>query len=114
MSIWSDVKTALTGLNVPLAANVYRAASDAELPDQFITYFLISSPPVQAADDAETLRSNRVQVTIYDRDGLNSLPDVASAMVAAGFSRGPERELSFNPLTGHYGLAAEFVILKES
>jgi len=113
MSIWERVVAALTGLGVPMAANAYIAASGQELPDLYLTYFLVSSPPEQHADDAETLRSYRMQVTIYNRAGLvANLPDVDGSMVAAGFTRGPQREIPYNQLTRHFGLALEYVYLE--
>ncbi len=112
MSIWERVVAALTSLAVPMAANVYIATTGAELPDLYLAYFLVSSPPEQHADDEETLRSYRMQISVYNRAGLASLPDVDSAMVAAGFSRGPQRELPYNQLTRHFGLALEYVYLE--
>lgn len=112
MSIWERVVAALTGLGVPMAANVYVAPTAGELPDLYLVYFLVSSPPEQHADDAEILRSYRMQVTIYNRAGLASLPDVDGSMVAAGFTRGPQRELPYNQLTRHFGLALEYVYLE--
>jgi len=113
MSIWERVKNALTGLGVPISANLHIEASGAELPDLFLVYFLVSSPPEQSADDHETLRSYRMQVSAYSRNGLTSLPNIDGAMVAAGFSRGPQRELPFNELTRHFGLALEYIYLEE-
>jgi len=112
MSIWERVKAALTGLSVPMVANAYIDASGAELPDLYLVYFLVSSPPEQHADDAETLRSYRMQISIYQRAGLVGLPDVDGAMVAAGFTRGPQREIPYNQLTRHFGLALEYVYLE--
>jgi len=114
MTIWERVKNALTGLGVPISANLHIEASGAELPDLFLVYFLVSSPPEQSADDRETLRSYRMQVSAYSRSGLISLPDIDGAMVAAGFSRGPQRELPFNEQTRHFGLALEYIYLEES
>lgn len=114
MSIWETVETALSGITVPKAANFYQAASGQELPDTFLVYFLLSSLPEQAADDTEMLRSWRVQISVYSRSGLAGLPDVDSAMLAAGFARGPQRELPFNQLTRHFGLALEYVLLGPS
>ena len=113
MSIWSITKTALTGLGVPISAGVHLEDSGDELPDLFLVYFLVSSPPEQSADDSETLRSYRMQVSVYSRSGLNSLPDIDTVMVAAGFSRGPQHELPFNQLTRHFGLALEYIYLEE-
>lgn len=108
-TIWERTATALAGLSIPKAANVYLSATDVKLPDQFLVYQLISSPPEQHADNAETMRSYRMQVTIYSRNGLVSLPDVAGAMTAAGFMRSGIVELPINQQTGHFGLALDFV-----
>jgi hypothetical protein len=114
MSVFADVYTALASLGLPLAANIYQAAEGIKLPDRFLVYSLIASPPVQAADNVEKLRANYIQVSLYDRSGLNNPPDIDSAMVAAGFVRGSRREMPYNQLTGHFGLAMEYVILEES
>ncbi len=113
MTIWSQVATALAGITIPKAASLYVPAAG-ELPDQYLVYFLVSSPPELHADNLEKLRSNRVQVSIYSRSGLTGLPDVSTPMVAAGFARGPMRELPYNQLTRHFALALEFIILEES
>lgn len=107
-TIWELTEDALDGLGVSLAANVMQSQTGTALPDQFIVYQLISSPPAQAADDAETLRSYRMQVAVYNRAGLISLPDIEGAMVTAGFRKSMYRELPYNQLTRHYGLAMEF------
>ena len=114
MSIWEITQEALEGLGVPMAANVMIPASGEALPDLFLVYQLISSPPVLHAEDLEIMRSYRMQVTIYSRDGLVNLPDVADEMVEAGFSRSVIRELPYNADTRHYGLAMEFVYLSDS
>jgi hypothetical protein len=113
MTIWERTKAALDTLTgVPTAANQYLVASGQELPDQFIVYQLISSPPELHADNVEVHRSFRMQVTCYDRTGLANLPDITGAMTAAGFARGPIRELPYHPATRHYGLALEFVYME--
>jgi hypothetical protein len=115
MTIWERVASALSviGATVPVSAGQKMVASGVQLPDQFIVYFLVSSPAEQHADDAETLRSYRVQVSIFSRSGLAGLPDVSAAMVTAGFTRGVQRELPYNQVTAHYGLALEFNYLEE-
>lgn len=113
MSIWETTEAALGTLAPPAVANFYQAASGADLPDTFLVYFLVSSLPEQHADDDETLRVWRVQVNAYSRAGLASLPDIDRAMLASGFRRGPQRELPYNPLTRHFGLALEYVFLTE-
>lgn len=110
MTIWERIAAALTGLAVPMGAGVYIAAT---LPDLYLVYFLVSAPPLQHGDNAERERMYRVQVTIYSRAGLGNQPAVDTAMVAAGFMRGPERELPYNTSTRHYGLAKEFIYLDQ-
>lgn len=107
-TIWEHVEDALAGISQPKAASAYQAATGADLPDTYLVYLLVSAPPLQHADDAETLRTYTVQVSIYSRTGLASLPDIETPLLAAGFLRGPEREIPYNPLTGHYGVAKEF------
>lgn len=114
MTIWEIVADALEGLSTPMAANLYLTESGDELPDLYLVYSLVSSPPEQHADNLETLRSYRMQVNLYSRAGLVNLPDVDSAMVTAGFGRGPKREIPRNQITGHYGLALEYVYLEDS
>lgn len=111
-TIWQKVATALSGLGENVAAGTWVSASASDIPDRYLVYFLVSSPAQQHADDAETLRGYRVQVSVYDRAGLNGLPDVDGAMVAAGFARGPQRELPYNPDTRHFGLALEYIYME--
>jgi hypothetical protein len=112
-TIWERTASALAGLGVDMAANVFLSETGDTLPDQFIVYQLISSPPQQAADNVETLRTYRMQVTVYDRAGLAALPDVPAAMVTAGFTKSMYRELPYNEKTRHFGLAMEFLYLEE-
>jgi hypothetical protein len=110
VTIWEQVETALTPLNTPMAANRYIVATNAALPDLYIVYQLVSSPPEQHADNVERERSYRVQVTAWSRTGLVGLPNISGAMVAAGFMAGPKRELPYSETTRHFGLVMEFVI----
>jgi hypothetical protein len=112
-SIWEKTRTALVGLGVPLAASRYLIPTGEQLPDRYIVYQLISSPPELHADNVEKYRSYRMQVTIWDRNGLANLPDISGSMVAAGFCRGPIRELPYVESTRHYGLAYDFLYLDE-
>lgn len=111
--IWDITQDALTSLGLPMAASVYQSASGVDLPNVFMVYFLVSAPPTQHADNAETLRDFRMQVSYYSRTGLEGHPDIDAAMVTAGFRRGPQRELPYNQLTRHYGLALEYLYLNE-
>jgi len=112
-TIWERTYNALTGLGVPLAANRYLVQTGSQLPDRFIVYQLISSPPELQADNIEKYRSFRMQVTIWDRTGLVNLPDISESMVAAGFGAGPFRELPYVESSRHYGLAYDFFYLQD-
>lgn len=113
-TIWETTYDALDGLGYDLAANVLRVDTGSELPDEFLVYQLISDPPELHADDAETLRSYQMQVSVYSRSGLATIPAlVEAAMLAAGFTRLPSRELPYNRQTRHYGLAMDFNYLAE-
>lgn len=108
-TIFETVKGALDTLGVPYGMGTYLGTG--ELPDQYMVYSLVSAVPAQRADDAEAHRSYRVQVSLYDRNGLADLPDVDAAMMAAGFEKGPERQLPHDQESGHYGLAKDFFLL---
>jgi aminoglycoside phosphotransferase (APT) family kinase protein len=108
-TIFEQAADALDTLSVPYGMGTYLC--DGKLPDQYMTYTLVSGVPAQHADDAETQRSHRVQVSIFDRNGLADLPDVDAAMLAAGFEKGPERQLPRDDESGHYGLAKDYFSL---
>lgn len=114
MTIWEITRDALSGLDVPTAANVMISPTGEALPDVFLVYQLVSSPPIVHVDDFENMRLYRVQVTVYSRDGLANLPNVAGAMVDAGFSRSAMRELPYNPETRHFSLAMDFIFISDS
>jgi hypothetical protein len=109
-TIFERVKTALDTLSpaIPYAMGQYITSTGADLPDTFIIYFEVSGDPAQHADNLETLRAYRVQISIYARAGLVSLPDVDTAMLAAGFTKGPERQLPYDKDTRHFGLAKDY------
>lgn len=112
-SIWARVLSALTGLSVPKAESVYIAATSADLPDEYLVYFLISDPPELHADNVEKSKSYHVQISYFNRSGLAGMPDINAAMVSAGFTRDAGRELPYNELTRHYGLVLEFWYYEE-
>lgn len=113
-TIFERVKTALDALSpaVPYALSRYLTANNADLPDTYIVYQLISGVPEQHADDAETQRTYRAQVSIYARDGLVSLPNVDAAMLSQGFAKGPERQLPYDQESRHFGLAKDYFYLE--
>jgi hypothetical protein len=110
-TIFERVETALGTLSpaVPFAMAPYK--STGALPDQYITHQLLPSEAAQHADDAETERTYTIQVSIFSRAGLVSLPNVDAAMLAAGFVKSTERQLPQDQATGHYGLAVDYVYL---
>ena len=107
-TIWELAEDALDGLGCTVAANVLVLADGVERPDEYMTFFVFSATEAQSADDAETLRSWMVQVSYYNRAGLVGMPDIKSAMAAAGFRAGAWRELPYNQQTRHYGMALDF------
>jgi hypothetical protein len=112
-TIWKRANTALATLDLPMAAGLYITSTEESLPDEFLVYDLVADAEALAEDDDEALRSLRVQVSYYNRSGLDGMPDIKGAMKAAGFSRGPMRSLPYNPNTRHFGAALEFVYLEE-
>lgn len=109
MSIWSITAAALASLApLPVSAGQALIASGSQLPDEYAVYFLVASTPELAADDVEKERSYRMQVSYFNRAGLGAVPDIDGAMVAAGFTRGPQREIPYDQTTGHYGLALDY------
>jgi len=78
------------------------------LPDTYIVYKVIDGVGTDHADNLEIARAYRVQVSIMSKVGLASLPNVDGVMVAAGFTRGPERQLPKDSTTSHYGLAKDY------
>lgn len=111
MTIWTRVKTALSSLTVPVVQSQYVGATPNTLPDTFVVFFLVSGAEAQAADNTEIQRDRRVQVSIFSRAGLESLPDVDTLMTAAGFRCGPEQEIPYDATTRHYGLAKDYFYL---
>jgi hypothetical protein len=110
-TIFEQIDDALATLSVPYAENQYIQETGDTLPDLYLVAMLISGVAEQHADDDETARSYRVQISVYRRNGLVDLPDVDGAMKDAGFMKGPERELPYDQETGHFGLAIDYVYL---
>ena len=112
-TIFERVSTALATLSpsIPYAMDVFEQIGDAALPAQFITFQLVSGAPAQHADNAETMRVYRVQITIMSTSGLAVLPDVNTAMIAAGFFASDERTLPKDISSGHYILSKDFTYL---
>ena len=107
-TIFERVETALGTINpaVPFSLAPYKSTS--ALPDQYITHQLITGTPEQHADNLEVARSYLVQVTIWSKSGLITIPNVDTPMLAAGFKKSDERQLPQDLESKHYGLAKDF------
>ncbi len=103
--------TAMATLGVPYAADVNRDDIADPLPELYIVYSEISAIPQQSADDDETERFYRMQISVYNRAGLINLPDTDTAMQAVGFRFAGNTHLPYNDETLHYGVAREYTIL---
>jgi hypothetical protein len=114
-TIWERMVAALTPLGLPLAASAWLPDSGADIPASYLAYFVVSSPPEQAADNVETLRSWSVQVSYFSKTGFSSaqLAALNAAMTGAGFTRSSIHELPYDTNTRHFGLALEYVFLEE-
>ena len=110
-TIYEKVLTALTPLGVPFAWMKYIPATGNDLPDLFLVALPVSDTALQTADDIETLRLNRIQISIYNRAGLVGLPDVDTAMVNAGFMKSRGGPLAFDDISKHFGIYKEFTLL---
>ncbi len=108
-TIFERVETALGTISpaVPFAMAPYEGT----LPDQFIVHQLLPSSAEEHSDNRETARSYTIQVTIWSKSGLVAIPDVDTAMTAAGFHKSDERQVPKEQSSGHYGLAKDFVYL---
>ena len=113
-TIFERTATALAGLGLTVSNQVNIPASGTDLPDRFLVFHLVTAPPEQHADDEMTLRVYRVQVSYYDRVGLQSAPDVDGAMTAAGFLIAARYQLAYSRETRHFGLAADYIYLEDN
>lgn len=109
MTIWERIVSALTGLGKTMAANVLIVASEANRPDEYLVYTMITSPAELFADNVEKGRSWTVQISYYNRAGLTGMPNISGAMAAAGFIPSAQREVPYNQQTRHFGYALDFV-----
>jgi hypothetical protein len=114
-TIFERVAVALDNLSpsVPYASSIYIPATGSVLPDVFLVYNLVSSPPEQHGDDTERMRSYRVQINIWSKSGLVSLPDLDGVMTTAGFMKAGKTQLPYSQDTGHFGLANDYVYVED-
>lgn len=113
-TIFQRVNDALATLSpaIPFGMDTFLQVGASALPSQYITYQLIDGVPEAHADNVETMRTYRVQVNIMSDTGLAVLPDVNAVMLAAGFTKGPERPLPKDDASSHYVLAKDYFYLE--
>jgi len=114
MNIFARVRSALLPLGLPAYPDKVIVNSGQTIPDEFLVYFMVANVGEQFADGSELLRQRTVQVTVYKRNGLTTLPNVKGAMITAGFQPGPERQIPLNDETGHYGWSMDFNYLEDA
>jgi len=111
-TIWARVRSALSGLGVPVENNRLELQTGETWPDRYITFQAISAVPEEHVDDREVLRSHLVQLNLCSKNGFESFPDVEAAMSAAGFLFQSERDMDYTE-TGHYGQSKDFLFMEE-
>lgn len=75
------------------------------LPETFITYFILNSPDISFADNLPTARTTQVQISLYSKKPnivQSADATIKNLMRSAGFLRLGGRSLPFEPVTGHY------------
>jgi hypothetical protein len=82
-----------------------------ELPETFVTYQLIDSPPTGHADNAPTGISYRMQITLYStsptiKQGADAA--IKAVMLPAKFMRVSGRDLPYSSATGHYAFTSDY------
>jgi hypothetical protein len=112
MNIFERVEAALSSITpaVPYGMDTYESTGN--LPDQYMAYQVVVSDAEDHADNLEIARSYMVQVSIFSCAGLATLPNVDAAMTAQGFVKGPFRQIPKDALSGHYGLAKDYLYLE--
>jgi hypothetical protein len=107
-TIFARVATALATLTPLPFAMGRMLMTSGDLPDQYLTYQLVTANPALHLEDREAARAYTIQVSIFSRAGLAVLPDVDGAMTAAGFTKGNWRELPQDAQSKHYHLAKDY------
>ena len=82
-----------------------------QLPDKYITFFLVDDPGAAYADNKETAHVPRVQISFYFRDKSDYLTipkEIKSLFMSAGALRSGEGRIPFNEKTRHYGWRCDF------
>jgi len=82
-----------------------------QLPDTYITYFMVDDLGKSWSDNKEKLRSIRIQVSLYYRkkEITLTIPDkIEAAFIAANFMRIGAGTIPYQSDTGHYGWRCDF------
>jgi hypothetical protein len=109
-TVLERVKTALGNLSpaVPFAYDEYLTANGADLPDAFIVYFDVVDDSARHADNVETYRLWRIQVSYYSRAGAPAFDNVDTVMLAAGFTKSSGGKLPRDGQTRHFGRRRDY------
>ena len=84
---------------------------EAQLPESYVVYFLVTNPPSAWYDGAESSSQARLQVSFYYRrkSEILTVPEkLISYFKAEGFMRSGEGRIPYQKDTGHYGWRCEF------
>jgi len=111
LSEWIDkCETILTAIGLPYHFE-RMTCSTAQLPDTYITYFLVDDPAKGHSDNKETSHSPRIQVSLFYRDisKVKTVPDqIEAAFMAANFMRVEAGRIPYQEDTQHYGWRCDF------
>ncbi|MEA4919382.1 MAG: hypothetical protein VB078_00440 [Clostridiaceae bacterium] len=111
MSEWiGKCETILTAIGLPYRMERMTCPT-AQLPDTYITYFLVVDNDKAWANNAGTSHVSRIQVSLFYRNNniIQTVPDqIEAAFIAANFMRGDAGRIPHQNDTGHYGWRRDF------
>jgi hypothetical protein len=82
-----------------------------QLPDTYIVYFLVDDVGAAWADNKETAKKPRFQVSLFYREKavfLTVPEQIEAAFKNAGFMRVGSGRIPYSAETGHYGWRCDF------
>ena len=111
MAKWIEkIENVLAKLSIPFAFE-RMSCDEKQLPDTFITYFMVANPGMAWGNGKERYAKPRIQVSLFYRDKSTFL-DVPQKTIAAleecGFCRVDEGRIPYQTNTGHYGWRCDF------
>jgi hypothetical protein len=116
LSEWIDKsETILTAIGLPYHFE-RMTCSTAQLPDTYITYFLVDDNGKTWANNAETSHVLRIQISLFYRDisKVKTVPDqIEAAFTAADFMRVGAGRIPYQDETRHYGWRCDFRLYEE-